>query len=136
MSQENVELTHRAADAFNRRDLDAFLAFMDDDVEYVPRAVAMEGSYHGHDGIRRWWENVLGVWPDVPTQLVDVHELGVLTVAAVHFRGQGAGNDIPWDETFWQVARWPRGKCVWWRGFDTRAEALEAAGLSKQDAAP
>jgi hypothetical protein len=30
---------------------------VDDDVEYVPRAVAMEGSYHGHDGIRRWWRS-------------------------------------------------------------------------------
>ena len=32
MSQENVELTHRAFDAFNRRDLDASLALTDDDV--------------------------------------------------------------------------------------------------------
>ena len=133
MSQENVELTHRATDAFNRRDLDAFLALVDDDVEYVPRAVAMEGSYHGHGGIRRWWENVFGVWPDLTTQLVEVRDLGDLTVAAWHFRGQGAGSDIPWDETFWQVARWRRGKCVWWRGFDTRAEALEAVGLSEED---
>ena len=129
MSQENVELTHRASDAFNRRDLGAFLELMDDDVEYVPRAVAMEGRYHGHDGMHRWWENVFGVWPDLATQLVEVRNLGDLTVAAVHFRGQGAGSDIPWDETFWQVARWRRGKCVWWRTFPTRDEALESLGL-------
>jgi hypothetical protein len=94
----------------------------------------MEGSYHGHDGIRRWWENVFDVWPDLTTQLVEVRDLGDLTVAAWHFRGQGAGSDIPRDETFWQVARWRRGKCVWWRGFDTRAKALEAVGLSERDA--
>jgi ketosteroid isomerase-like protein len=135
MSQENVELTYRATDAFNRRDLDAFLALVDDDVEYVPRAVVIEGSYHGHDGIRRWWENLFDVWPDLTTQLVEVRDLGDLTVAAVHFRGQGAGSDIPWDETFWQVARWRGGKCVWMGSFDTRAEALEAVGLSKQDVA-
>ena len=58
MTQENVELTRRAFDAFNRRDLDAFLALMDDDVEAVPRAGAIEGesSFRGHDGVRRWWE--------------------------------------------------------------------------------
>jgi ketosteroid isomerase-like protein len=132
MSEANVERLRHALDAFNRRDLDAFLALVDDDVEYVPRAAAMEGSHHGHDGIRRWWEDMFDVWPDLTSQLVEVRDLGDLTIAAVHFRGQGAGSDIPLDETSWQVNRWRRGKCVWWRGFATRAEALEAVGLSEQ----
>ena len=60
MSQENVELFYRAMDAFNRRDLDALLALMDDDVELVPRQVALEGesSFRRHDGVRRWWDTV------------------------------------------------------------------------------
>jgi ketosteroid isomerase-like protein len=33
MSEENVELTYRAFDAFNRRDFDALVGLMDDDVE-------------------------------------------------------------------------------------------------------
>ena len=78
--------------------------------------------------------NVFGVWPDLTTQLVEVRDLGDLTVAGVHFRGQGAGSDIPWDETFWQVVRWRRGKCVWLRSFESRTEALEAVGLTEQDA--
>ena len=49
MSQENVELQHRLTDAFNRRDLDAFLRLTDEDVEANPRTGAMEGGYHGHD---------------------------------------------------------------------------------------
>ena len=52
MSLENVELTYRAFDAFNRRDFDALLALMDDDVESVSRLVPMEGRYHGHEGMR------------------------------------------------------------------------------------
>ena len=44
MSQENVELIHRSVDAFNRRDLDAYLALMDEDVEAIPRVAAMEGG--------------------------------------------------------------------------------------------
>ena len=132
MSQENVELVHRAVDAFNRRDLDAFLALMDDDVEVVPRAAAMEGeTYHGHDGVRRWWKDLLDVFPDFTIEVVEVRDLGDLTVAALRVRGHGAGSDVPLDETIWQVARWRRGKCVWWRSFDTRAEALEAVGLSE-----
>jgi ketosteroid isomerase-like protein len=63
MSQENVELMYRAFDAFNRRGLDAFVALMDDDVEALPRQAPMEGGFHGHDGIRRWWKNLLDVFP-------------------------------------------------------------------------
>ena len=69
MSQENVELHYRAMDAFNRRDLDAFLALTDDDVEAIPRSAAMEGSYHGHEGIRRWWKALLDALPDLSIEL-------------------------------------------------------------------
>jgi ketosteroid isomerase-like protein len=44
MSQENVELTYRTFDALNRRDLDAYLALTDEDVEFVPRTSAIEGE--------------------------------------------------------------------------------------------
>ena len=53
MSQENVELARRSIDAINRRDLDAYLALVDDDVEAVSRLAPIEGGHHGHDGIRR-----------------------------------------------------------------------------------
>ena len=111
MSQENVELAHRAIEAFNRRDLDAALALMDDDVEAIPRGARIEGSYHGHDGIHRLWENVFAVWPDFTVQAVEVGELGDLTVSALRTRGHGAGSDIPLDESVWQVTRWRHGKC-------------------------
>jgi ketosteroid isomerase-like protein len=44
MSQENVELAYRAYDAFNRRDWDAFLALMDEDIDVESRLVAMEAG--------------------------------------------------------------------------------------------
>jgi len=131
MSQENVRLVYEVIDAFNRRDIDAYLALMDDDVEAVPRGARIHGSYYGHDGIRRSWENVFEVWPDFTVQAVEVRDLADLTVAAIGTRGHGAGSDIPLDETVWQVARWRHGKCFWWRTFDTRAEAVEVAGLEE-----
>ena len=94
----------------------------------------MEGAYHGHDGIRRWWDDLLDTLPDFTIEVVEVRDPEDLTVATVRTRGHGAGSDILLDETVWQVARWRRGKCVWWRNFGTRAEALETLGLSEQDA--
>jgi ketosteroid isomerase-like protein len=134
MSQENVELAYRAFDALNRRELDAFLALMDDDIEVVPRVSAIEGesNYRGHDGVRRWWSSMLDVFPDYSMEVVEMRDLGDLTFATFHARGHGAGSAAPTDNAAWIVARWRRGKVVWWSTFNARA--LETLGLSEQDA--
>jgi ketosteroid isomerase-like protein len=136
MSQENVELFYRAIDAFNRRDLDALMALMDDDVEFVVRQTAMEGesSHRNHDGVRRWWNSLFDVFPDYNVEVVEVRDLGDLTFATIHLRGHGAGSAAPTDQAIWIMVRSRRGKAVWWHTSDTRAEVLEAVGLSEQDA--
>jgi ketosteroid isomerase-like protein len=129
MSQKNVELAHRAYDASTGATLDAFLALMDVDVEALPRVVAIEGGYHGHDGIRCWWEHLVAFLPAVVIETVAVRDLGDLTLAAVRMRGHGAGSDTPLDEELWTAAEWRDGKCVWWGNYGTEAQALEAVGL-------
>jgi hypothetical protein len=62
-------------------------------------------------------------------EVVDVRDLGDLIVAALRALGHGAGSDLPFEDTIWLASRWRRGKCVWWRIFNTADEALEAAGL-------
>ena len=64
MSQENENRALELLDAFNRRDRDAFTALTHDQIEVESRLVAMEGGYHGHEGLRRWWEDFLGAFPD------------------------------------------------------------------------
>jgi hypothetical protein len=44
MSQEKVELNRRVIDAFNRRDLAAYLTLTDPDVEFTPYEVAVQGA--------------------------------------------------------------------------------------------
>jgi ketosteroid isomerase-like protein len=129
MSQEHVELAHQAYDALNRRDLDAFLALMDADVEAASLLVAIEGGYHGHAGIRRWWESLLDAFPDFAVEIVEVRDVGDLTLATVRTSGHGSDTDTPFEMPLWQVIRWRSGKCVGWRSYGIRAEALEAAGL-------
>ena len=129
MSQENVELGRQLIDALNRRDLDAFLELMDADVEAHSRLVVMEGGYHGHAGVRRWWDHLLGVFPDYAMEVVEARDLGGLTLAAVRVRAHGAGSGTPGEETVWNVTEWRDGKAVWWSNHGTKVEALEAAGL-------
>ena len=130
MSQENVELARRAYDAFNRRDQDAFLALMDDEVEAESRLVAMEGKYQGHEGVRRWWSDFLGVFPDYTIEVQELRDLGDVTLARFQARAVGVASGAPLLDPAWQPVRWRDGKCVWWRVCLTEAEALEAAGLA------
>ena len=76
MSQENVELTRRAFQAFNDRDLDTVLASLHADVEAFPRLAAVEGGYRGHEGVRRWWEQLLGAFPDFHAEILELRDLG------------------------------------------------------------
>ncbi len=119
-------------DAFNRRDLEGFLAFIDPDVRFTPLQAEMEGGgeYVGHDGVRRWWENLLSVFPDLQVEIDQVRGLGDMTVSQLRLRGQGKGSDAPLDQSDWQTGEWRDGRAIWWRTFRTAAEALEAAGSS------
>jgi ketosteroid isomerase-like protein len=123
MSQASIELVYRAHKAFNRRDLDAFVALIDPEAELIPLNVALPGvtSYRGHEGVRSFWEELFATSPGFSTEVDDVRDFGDVTVARVRLRGQ----------TCWQVAEWRRGKAIRWHTCSSETEALEAAGLSE-----
>ena len=133
MSQENVELMHRAIDAFNRRDLDSFLALMGPEVEFTPYEVWVQGGhpYRGHAGVRSWWEESFEVLPDLRAEVYEVRDLGDRTFVHGCLRGHGAGSGAPIERTMWLAVEWRDKKEVWWRSFGSEAEALEAAGRAE-----
>ena len=133
MSQENVELVYRSTDAFNRRDLDSFLALCDADVEYFSHLVELEGGgpYRGHDGMRSWWASLLAISPDFSVAIEEVRDLGDVTVTRLRAQGHGAGSDVPMEQTQWHVGGWRHGKVIWSRVVLSEAAALEAAGVSE-----
>ena len=129
MSQENIDLYRQAIDAMNRRDLDAFLAVMDDDVESGARIIAVEGALHGHAGVRQWWENWFAAFPDYRIEVTKIWDSGEVTIATLRALGHGAGSAVPLEDEIWQANRWRHGKVIWWHTFNTREEALKAVGL-------
>ena len=131
MSQENVDLTYRANDAFTRRELDAFLTLMDRDVEFTPFERALEGlgAYRGHGGVKTWWEESFGVMPDLKSEYEEVRDLGDTTLVRGRLSGSGVGSGASFERTWWGVVRWRDRKIVWWHAFESEAEALEAVGL-------
>jgi ketosteroid isomerase-like protein len=129
MSEANVELTRRAVKAFEDRDLDALLAMLDDEVAAFPILAGMEGGYRGHDGVRRWWADLLGTFPDFRAEIVELHGLGDRTLAVLRLRGHGAESAAHIDTMAWHVSHFRRGKCIEWRVYTSEREALEAEGL-------
>lgn len=127
MSRENVERTLRSYDLFNRRDLEAFIDLMDEDVRCESRLAAVEGGYHGHEGARRWWDDFVGMFPDYVIEVEEVRDLGEITITRFIARGHGAASETPLVDPAWHAIRWRNGKCLWWRVCATEAEALDAA---------
>lgn len=133
MSQENVEAVYQVIDAYNRRDLDSFLALMDPDVEFTPyeRAIEGLGPYLGHAGVRTWWKEAFEVLPDLNAEIHEIRDLGDQTLVHGRLRGQGAGSGAAIERAMWLVIGWRDGKEVWWHAFQDETEALEAVGLAE-----
>jgi ketosteroid isomerase-like protein len=131
MSRRNVELHARGYDAFNRRDLDSFLALIDPNAEIRTRIVTMEGGrpYRGVDGARRWWRDFLEIFPDWRVEASEIRDLGDLTIARVQLAGSGAGSGASIQDSVWHAMEWRDHRLLWWGSFRTEADALEAARL-------
>jgi ketosteroid isomerase-like protein len=130
MSQQNVEMLHKAADAYTRGDLEAFLETAHPDVEWYPFTAEVEGggAYHGHEGVRRWWSNMVSNADEFEASVSECRDLGETVIAFGTLRGKfKSGVSLEWE--FAWVARYRDGLVVWARVFRTRAEALEAVGL-------
>lgn len=129
MSQENVDAVRSTFEAFQRRDLNAFLGCFDPEVEYRSLVLEVEGVYRGHEGIRRWWEGVLTVFPDWSPRIEDSRELGGRVLSRVRAEGAGTGSGISHDRDIWHLAEVRDGRLRWSAFFRTEDEAVEAAGL-------
>ena len=129
MSSENVEAAYQLVESLNRRDLDAALAVLDEDVEFIPRFSSLRGR--GHDKVRAWWDEVFGAVSDFKIEIVQIREYDDTLVLEMRVTGHGSGSDTPFDESNWTAVRGRNGKCVWWSNHATESEAVEAAGLSE-----
>jgi len=128
MSEENVETLRRGYEAVNRGDIEGFIANVHPDVEFTSLIAESEGeTFRGHDGVRRWWKEVVLPLGGLHGEPVTVRDLGdtVLTRVLGTYRPRG----VEVRQTVWSVVRFRDGKATWWQFFRTEDEAIEAAGL-------
>jgi ketosteroid isomerase-like protein len=129
MSRENVDLARRGNEAFNRGDLDAWLAYADPDIRIRSSFTGRE--FHGLDGAREWWEDVRSTFSDFTIQLEELRGAGNFVLAHASIRGHGSDSSAPFEQQVWVVTEYSNGKCIASLAFLSEAEALEAAGLQE-----
>src|SRR6266567_4703605 len=78
MSQENVEIALAAVDAWNRGDLEAWMALWDEEAEFYPLRAQLEGeSYRGHDGLERFLSELAEDFEDVRLEIEEIVERAI-----------------------------------------------------------
>jgi ketosteroid isomerase-like protein len=127
-----LRVSTRLYAAVNRRDFEVMLLPFDPGVEYhVGDVVApdMDVVFHGHDGYREVWRQLIDSFDDYHAESAEVLDLGDQLLATTQYRGHGSGSGVPVNETRFQLFRLRRGLVAWQRDFSDRSKALEAAAL-------
>ena len=116
MSQENVETFKRAIDAYNRRDIDAFLEALDPEVELQGALQALlEGEttlYRGHEGVRQWVRDIDEALADIRLELPEIRDLGDRLVALGRLSARGTASGADTESRFGCVVEWKNGKAT------------------------
>jgi len=125
MSEQVVQ---RAVGAFMERDLEGILALADPRIQL--RSLLTEAErplYHGHHGVREWFDAVFGVFPDWrPQPRPASYDEDGAVVIGLDVTATGAGSGVPIDQTYWLGARVQAGKITFFGFFRTEPDALKA----------
>ena len=88
------------------------------------------GVMHGHAGVERFFRDWLGTWRDYEVEFREYLDAGDSVVVVFRQSGTGRESGIHTDPEFFAVYDLEKLKVVRYRMYDSREEALEAAGLS------
>jgi ketosteroid isomerase-like protein len=100
MAEESVEIVRGAAEAYERRDIPAVLEALDPDVELHPARAVLQGEpYRGHDGFKRFLDDMDEDWEEFAAHPEEYRELDdgrVLVLGRFSGRGRsGVEMDAP-----------------------------------------
>ena len=138
MSQENAEKLCQIYELKNTRfaalkggDMDDFLAFFDPEVVIETVDAPDPETYHGHDGVRSWFNDVYGPWAAVHVEVEDIKESGQWTVALLHtsLRGEASGVELELSTAAFHQFR--AGRIVHDRVYLDRDEGLKAFAVKE-----
>ena len=133
---ENVELVRAIVEASKRGEMHKVFAVYDSDIEWSIGELPMRGPdfervYRGHEGIRTFWRTWAEAFETPSFDYEEFIDAGdtVVSVLSQRVRGRASGIEQEW-KSYGQNWTFREGKVVRVEFFQTRGEALKAAGLS------
>jgi ketosteroid isomerase-like protein len=133
VSEENVELVRAVIEAFNSQDMARTLALIGSDFEGEVSASfsAEPDTYRGHDGVLRYLESFHDAMSEIQFHAERLWDAGESVVVDLRLTAKGRRTEIPVEQRVAQVWTVRGGKARAARTYDSVAEALAAAGLSR-----
>jgi hypothetical protein len=132
VSAQNIEHHRRAIDAYNERDIEAFIAIADPSIEFHSAFAEIGGVYRGHDGLRKLRGDLEDAWGDQfrvePEAYFDLGE-HTLLFQVIRVRGQQSGAEVELPSA--NLMRWRDGQCVYSMVYGNREDALRDLGVSE-----
>ena len=112
MPLEFRDQLERARDAYNARDPEAWVKLWNSDCEWHPFLTArVEGDpgYHGHNGMRAWFEDVDEMFSEIHVDLEQFREVKgrLLVLGRMTATGRGSGARVD-SEAAWVIE--PKGE--------------------------
>jgi ketosteroid isomerase-like protein len=129
MTQANVELVRRGI-----ADVHDFWEMLDEYVIWDIRTRPipdLDPVYVGRDAVIKASRHYWGTWDHYHVEAEEIIDAGPSVVVILQERGRGKGSGAPFEQCNPQLWTFRNGRIIRWESFPSRAEAVDAAGLSE-----
>ena len=137
MSRENVEIVRQVYEAAASRDAAAVFALYDPLVELDASRLGLAGGAgtagisRGHEGLRSFFREWHEAWGNIEYSYEELIDAGEQVIAVVNRHARGRASGIEVERPFALLWTLREGKVIRVAWFLSRADALEAAGVSE-----
>jgi len=123
-------MVRRAHEALNSGDVEALVAECEPGFRLdMSDRVLNPAVYEGHDGIRRFLDDVSEAWETFTWEPEELIESGGLVLSLIRSTGRGRGSGLELDRQAAMIWTVPAERAVSLRFFRDRSAARDAAGL-------
>jgi hypothetical protein len=134
MSQETVEIVRRSLEHVDRTG-EPLWEVLDPGIEWIIDPTGLlAGNYRGHEGVKEFFARLRESFDEQHVEIDDLIDVGDSVVVLCRVRNRGRSSRMMVEQPVGWVYQVHKGRIVRGRVYFRPAEALEAVGLSEQDA--
>ena len=129
MADSNIDVVQRLFDDYAEGGVEAIVHGADESIviEIPPELSAEPDTYHGHDGVRRYFAGFDGMLEDVRYEALELTERGDLVIAHIRLSGRGVSSGLDVAIEVFVVHELANGKIVRIRPYAGLEDAQAAA---------